>query len=670
MVTLSLIENPPFTVTFENLDFQLTSKSQSLREKIEKIVSCSFVLLINIFQAVIKSGSLTLKYSGKAFKQIVLGFENPMLRTRVLIPINPILFVLKIAFWQINLLKCFIFNSVQLAIKKYTDEKKSRVCVKPYESGLDLHHLQSRELIIDVSKVDETVKIDDLMTMLEEINFTDSQQPGYMPQESRKEDGHTYPVSELQEKLQVFIYNVKGKVAFISTPSQYNTPRLMTFYQKIEDMVRYCIQYSNQEIANFRSTHGIDYQKYSDDTKQAYKNLLEDRAKIAIDLAKAGKRCGSRYMGDCLSLYSYFYNKDKDTDILSEHTLQDSLYKILADCRKEIAEQLAGKFANGNTHLYSLYFEKMGGLLAIPGTANVSEQLITEFDLGKHLTDFFNIYTEDFIIEAIEKAICQSQSLREKILDWIQAQRGNWNAETVDDQVSACIGQLQTIIELDKEVDQGSKDDDFDCNWQYFQVFVALIKYIKEKFPTEIPNSDLSWSAFLDELFALKEVKVWLKEQFKAQLDSLNGRELFVQQQKIKQKVKNIVSEEVLDQEYIVSLREYIKNGSIIEEETFKKLFLEKIKIQKIKKNIPLDDAIIFRILRKQISLQEAVRGYFNRLMDAKFLAEIISSKDFIEELMTEEGDPGEEYIEGLKRPAVLEWLLVSHRIFKPQLEE
>lgn len=425
MATICLIESPPFEVNFELFNDTKKGREDSLIQRVWRAVFTPLEWIGFIFTAVAQAAYVTIRYSWISFKHNVLGYYGSLADFHP--PQNFYLVVFKVVFWVLKLFWCFVTTAYRLFIEKMGPHSNEFLRIYAGEE-IDLSHLRTSEKAIDVSGVSSEITVDDLMTLFEEINFKDQNGPGYMASSSCKEGEKIYTVEELRSSLTKFITNVKGRVPFIGTPPFHDIPRLMAFYQQIEDAVRFSIYTVNQRLAEFKQSNGTEPTGYSELQMRQYKDILEDRSRLAIDMAIAGQHCGARYMGD--SITSYYSFKGETT---GGATLQESIVEFLASKRSEIARLQALQHMGSDTHAFSNYMATLGKPLGLPGVSNVVEHLSVSFNSDKFLRLFFQEYTVNCIIETTRAEIKKSQQLRTQITDWISDQVGEWMRETQED---------------------------------------------------------------------------------------------------------------------------------------------------------------------------------------------------------------------------------------------
>lgn len=626
MTTITFIKSPPYIVDFR--EFAPQSQKQeilALNQKVQRIALGSLQLIKHFFIALHEATYQTFSNAGISFKHIVLGYYGSLHNFRP--PGDIYLAVFKVAYWILGMAWCLTTTTARLFVEKVSPTSNSSV-LSNFSKDLNVAHIKTNELSMDVSGVPKEIKVDNLAEIFDQINFTHSELPGYMVSTSRQEGTE----AQLKESLATFISNVNKRVAFLGTPPAYDTPRLMAFYQQIEDAVRLSIHKVNQNIADFEKSNGKDLTNYNEVQMRKYKDLLEAKARMAIDLAIAGLHCGARYMGESMSTYYSFYGDS----IMSDKSLEDSLIELLAQRRREIAHsQILLHFGNDSqsTHKFNKYMVNLGGILGIPGSKNIVEHLDTHFNRDLYLKKFFEKYTVDKIITTIENEIKKSQTFREKITDWLKDQVREWKKDNEDSNKH-----IESIKEILKE-----KIDNPDAiaNINNFQALVAHLKETK----VALPPLDKGWDEFIQELFGLKVAQQWCQAQFPG-----NRMEY---SQKIRS-LKATCSEAMLGPELLDQLKNVVLNDVKLDLNKFIQKFSDIKKIEKIQKVIRLETATLERVLKNEADLNKVIHDYLDLDRHNKFL-EMLN----IENIATE----------GLSA-ALMEWLLVSQKILLPQLEE
>jgi hypothetical protein len=426
--TIVFIQEPLFQVDFRQYSsfLEKDQKNPSIRQRIQSAALFSLKCVKCFFIAVPQAAYVTIKHSKKSFEYRVLGLhgKDPFGYDVLEIPQTFYILVVRINCWVAGLIFCCASTTVQILIKNF--KSHSSATLKHFLSNeFNFEHIQTKDLSIDVSKVPQNIRVDDLLKAFDEINFSKPAAPGYMSPTALQEHITTYSVEDLKKSLQTFVSHVNGRASFLGTPPSHDIPRLMRFYQQIENAVRVSIHAVNQDLEEFLRKNPGSFTDYPSDRKKEYKNLLENRARLVIDLAIAGKHCGARYMGDAMSCYQSF-GKTNQNQI--EGTLESDLFELLANKRKEIAEEKAARLGN-DAHTYSEYMAKMGEILALPGTRDVIEHLRSSLDHNELLRDFSSSYTVDVIIDTVQKHFKTCKPFQQKVYDWLQIHAEEWNKE-------------------------------------------------------------------------------------------------------------------------------------------------------------------------------------------------------------------------------------------------
>lgn len=601
-----------------------------LSQRVYDVAKSLFHFIGVVFHATLDSACATIRHSVSSFRHLVFSSYGIT---------DFYLAAFKVAFWVFGLGYTFVATASRTVIKEYFPENPEYL--RPFMSeGMDPRHIQSTEVMLDASEVPEAIQVNNLLALFEEIEFEDASKPEYIPPSFHGENGRAYTREELQESLNNFVTYVNERRAFEGTPPAYDTIKLMAFYQQIEDAVRLSIQKVSEDLTDFREKNHQAIEDGDEDTIRGYKSLLEDQARLVIDLAISGKYCGARYMGEAMTRYNYLYDESSRSD-----TLQDALITLLGDKRNTIAQgqiqiHFGGQRQGASAHSYAQYMQQMGKLLAIPGTGNIVEPQrgFFRFDADHYLQEFFKEYTETAINEAIQEKVKSSQHFREQICDWLKGQSGQWKPEGQDDPV-LLESQLQAVIEGGVDTSQLEGR---------IRLFKELLAALKEK-GTELPLQD-DWGDFIQDLMVLGDAKEW----FNGKQDGLAGlqqmarrRELVSRREKFTQELKSPLLEGVL--------RNCVPYEAPISFERFGDDLTKIAKVEQMRKILPLDGSVFMRILNQEAELSEVVHGHFRVSNQSDFFGALTLNN------IHEEGLP----------PLILKWLLCAHHIAVPEkLEE
>lgn len=539
---IQFIQDPPFVVDFAA--FKVDEKQESAVQKVGRVVEWPFFLLASFFEAI----QLTLRTSGAAFTITVLGYHG---RGKFIEPpANIYVAAIKICIWVLERFACLAVTTGRLFMEKVLPPTLSPHLIRYASNEMNLTHIKTNELELDTSSVPAELKVDDLMQIFQEINFDDPAQPGYMAPSSRQEGAILYSKEDLKASLEVFINNVSGRVAFLGTPPAYDTPRLLAYYKQLEDAVRLSIHKVNQDLNTFKEENGENLASYNEDQLKGYKNLLEDRARIALDLAIAGKHCGARYMGDAMEIYYGLYGLGMTANL----NLHDTLIEILAHKRTEIARKHIAQHLGFNTHDFNNYMSNMGSILGIPGSKNIIEHLASSFDHNYFLSLFFKEYTVNCIIATIQEEIKKKNGapLREKIIDWLKDQCHDWNGEKIQKDAEEGFPAIQEILH------ENPKELPFEKEIAAFRDLMGSVK--------ELPVCE-SWDEFLQELFAEDAAKEWFQKQGMNVQQKHAFRTVISQFPRLHEMEPQAIQEALTKQVKVKKLRAFAQKSEFIMEE-------------------------------------------------------------------------------------------------------
>ncbi|MCL6755983.1 MAG: hypothetical protein M3A24_02300 [Candidatus Rhabdochlamydia oedothoracis] len=642
------IEYPSYTVAF---DICQNNKKTTTLEKVQVCAQRSFQLVSIFFVSSKDALFKTLGGAGTSFKYTVLSYYGSW--SQIPFPENAHLVVFKIVFWIFSMGWGIVTTTFRLFSERASPGHA--LFLKQFASDeIDVDHIKTEEIGLDASHVPEDIKVDTLKELFDKINFTDKAAPGYMAEGSRQEQNKIFSPEELRKNLNEFIHRVNTREAFIGTPSTHDVFQLMDFYQQIEDAVRLSIHKVRENVTDFEDKNknksgSFIYDELAEDKKCEYKNLLETQARVALDLAIAGGHCGARYMGEAMDVYYNIYNEE---GISNDKDLQGTLIEILAKKREEIAKAEAQKLGlddrtSDTTHQFTKYMGNMGRLLGIPGTKNIIEYLSQSIDTYQLLNDFFQKYTVDTIIKTIQEKIKTSQSFREKITDWIKDQIKDWNHEKYED-IDVIFKEIENIR------NSPLKETILSSNFQKFQ---DLLLYLKGE-KIDLPELKEGWDNFLQELFALDKVK----ENLNNALDRNN--------------IKTSCSESTLRPELLQELQRTIASGNFtpISCDRYLPRFIENQKIQEMKKILPFaEDDSLLRLLKNETDLIGFIRDYQERVCQEDFL-DFLGFGEILEKITSVSaedltGTKNLTYAENRAYQRLIEWILVSQKILKPQVE-
>lgn len=637
---VTLIANPPFLLDLREVKND-NEVSVTLREKVHKVAISIFTHLKILGISMYQSLATNSRYLWTTFRYIVLGFNG-----RNYIPAtNGTNLAIRCGLWALAHTIGFIYYTVVLFLQNVHSLPSYLLKYAPRE--LDTSHLTAKNTAIDVSGVPEEIQVSNLLSLYRDINFSNSEQPGYMSPASRKEGSITYSVYDLRTNLETFVNNVNERKAFLGTPPAYMAPQLMKFYQKIQDAVRFTMHKVTKDYDDFMTAHqGQALTKEHPDYQQ-YNNLLEDKARLAIDMAIAGAHCGARYMGDSVDAYLAIQGDLGD----KTQGLQAKLSFILAKERETIARGDIARHLGHDTHAFSSYMANMGSLLGIPGSEDIIEYLSGwRFNRHKYLTHFFETYTPDRIRQRVQNEIKSSQSFREATFDWLQDQVKDWKK-------AEYIGRVNDVLSSIKPINPGEQSPYF----AKIQQFIGLVQKLKETGALSaearalMPNMDDNYVDFMDDLFTLQQAKEHLATLFPGNvmqiMQSRNALKSALIKPEVRDELKKIIAAICAD--------------TPVELDSIKKISITLDKVASVntaisRGNFPtIDETVLFRALENNTNLQTILQDHTNRQRKVEFLDALMQS-----ETNQEEESAVTVTRDGLKEP-VLNWILVANKILK-----
>lgn len=620
--TIVFIDAPLYSVDFRQYSRQREDSKSSNSSRVRHATALPFLLLKELYSAVTAAGYETLSYTGTSFKHIVLSYTDDWRYWQL--PANLPLVILKIVLWVAALNLCFLATTARLLYERTQNAKDTQSFLCRYaDPQIDVSHIVTRDLRIDASAVPAHVKVSSLIEIFNQINFADDKSPGYMSPKSRVESRLEYSVEDLKEGIKTFVSNVNGRVAFLGTPPLFDTPRLFAFYEHIENAVRFAIHKSDQAIESFKANEGDNVEVYSENTLKVWKNLLEDRARIALNLAIAGKHCGARYMGEATELYLELTHQNSD----NQGSLQQILQEILASQRVEIATAQIQRYLGTDTHGFASYMSALGKTLALPGMSSVVEHLSAQLDKDRYLKLFFQNYSVDRIIAAVQNAVKKSQPLREKIIDWIKDQRGDWHPDGVN-----------LIDEQFVMGEAALAKDELDDTFVPYKDLLVLKNAISHLIQLP-PSADADPQDLIDRVFLTD------KEYWKRNNPDTKIRMTLVD------RIKKLFSDSNIGQKLREKTQIALKLRQELDLDPFTPSLILLQKSAKICRDLHLANAVALRVARAELDLREALETSHRLSAESEFLSGL-KLDTIIEKGLSQE---------------LTEWLLVSQKILLTQ---
>jgi hypothetical protein len=616
MSIITFIKKNDHTPSFEVNFATFTKSCPDTDEKTPSVINKIFRIIPAIFQSLATNSIKIFRNAPVSFRIIVFG----NIYGEFTLPENLFATAFKITHWVLHLLVGIVDLSLRDLFKKFFPTQT----LIGASSEINTSHIRTSQSFINIDSIDPNVKINDLLNFWDEINFNDPDGYGYMPPTCLKANNIVYSEPQLRGYLQTFITHVNHRTPFLGTPNAYDTEKLLAFYKQIEDAIKISIDTIKKKEQEFKNKNGTNLALYNREQLKEYNNLLEDKARIALDLAIAGNYCGSRYMGEAMRIY-YYICADTPRPIGS---LKDTIEEILAKERLNIANEHILEYST-DTHVFGTYMSMLGKILGLPGTENIIEQLSHQkFDKTAMLKKFFKKYNSDLIIDIIQKKYKSSQDFRDLISDWLKEQSGDWNKVPEAENKTK-----HDVLKFIQEQRSNSNSSDID----------ELINYLKKK-NAQLPQlEDGGWQSFIEELFIDSHVKSWRDEKYK--FLELDKQQAIIERHT---KIKQIESYCLLFNPSSHEILSATTNSSHVFD-LIKQAFVEGQLVSKIQSKIQLEAGTIARGLKDLKIIEDAIPSFIDRQRKDNFLSQFEQhlfsseqsyeiSKEFMEWVLVSQG--------------------------------
>lgn len=654
------------------IDFMEMQKKQ-IQEKgiIARIKNVALPAFLDYFKVFVTSATQSFKLNVR-----VMPYTLRSVLQRA--PGSPEELVARIGIWLIlHVIGFVVVTCTNLIQNVYSMPRQLPYYADPL---INTKHMKIKDEEIDVRHIPDTVSVTNLISMFDEINFTNPENPGYMGPSSRKEGPTTFSVNELRSSLtNKFVANILGRVAFIGTPPSWNIAQLHLFYKQIDDVVRFSIDKVNTQLDEFKAKHqnwsilsdsekeyqtlklnygnepipdsnpdSVRFNQLQEDHKNylIYNDLLQSRARLVIDFAIAGNYCGARYMGDAME--AYLFHKGETTG----ETLADEIEKILGKKRETIAREHIGKYMTTDVHNFAAYMANLGGLLGIPGTKNVIEHLGGLYNRRGLITHFFEDYNPKTIRESVQERFKNSQSFREKIYEWLKDNGGDWMKDVYEEKEKA-------ILET---VSNGKIEEDTTKEQKEVDLLLKLVpKLLDQKIiyktsgglkvshdNSSIANID-NWSDFLNDLLAIPEAKEIIDQEL-GKNESDSKAEIMIRRNNWKTAMKHPLFVPNLK---LIMYANILDGGqaeldvtNLVRTQKWMRLVNQELS----ERDIPsISTEILMRCHSKEADFEKVLKSHLEQMRHNEFV-------DALKHINEEEK----------LRPEILEWVLVAHGVLNP----
>lgn len=275
-------------------------------------------------------------------------------------------------------------------------------------------HLKIESIDPALLKGIEEIKIDELLTLFDQINFTDRNNINYFDPNKLKIDLMTgydpLTVEKARKYLARLIEYIHKKEPITGTPTK-GTELLNTYYAQLSSLIKQIIhQIKEQEKACM------------DGSMPERREVAIARNDAILTMAIAGKHCGGRWIGDAVLVLELLKNEHLD--------LEKLLLRIQANHRLSIAESLAFESEyKGNVHALNSILVLLGPEFKIPGYEHIIEQLPVEFDIFQLREDFLKLYNAETIVDNILAKVNEKEMYKNLVLQWFKQNPGDYKRQ-------------------------------------------------------------------------------------------------------------------------------------------------------------------------------------------------------------------------------------------------
>ena len=213
----TLIRQPEFKVDFRQFQPKVVEQREVGVIERSTMIAQGIIRFVGVlFISVMQGAYLTLCHVYSSFSRLILDTFK----------ITDFYFgAFKIGYWAFTLGFTFVSTTSRFILDAYVSSKELYLSQFMHR-GMNPTHIQTKETKLDASSVPASIKVEDLLTHFDEINFRDPTSPFYMNLGSQTPD-------KLREGLKKFVDRVNNREAFLGTPPAHDTVRLENFYQQI-----------------------------------------------------------------------------------------------------------------------------------------------------------------------------------------------------------------------------------------------------------------------------------------------------------------------------------------------------------------------------------------------------------------------------------------------------
>lgn len=278
----------------------------------------------------------------------------------------------------------------------------------------DPTHLQLEEIDPAMMQTMETINIEEILNIFDQINFNDPSDVNYFDPEKLKNDiGIEYvkvSPEDARESLEKLIKNIKEKNPAFGTFEE-GTEILETYYKQLESVLKQIIFHCRE----------IDKASQEGSFKDRRDAALE-KIDAILTMAIAGLHCAGRWIGDALLTLELLKKEQLD--------LEKILLRIQANHRLNIAEQMAFESAyKGDVHALNTILVMLGPEFKIPGYEYIIDKFHAKFEHEDLRNQFLSLYNANAITENICDKIKEKELYKNLVMQWFKQNLGDYKKE-------------------------------------------------------------------------------------------------------------------------------------------------------------------------------------------------------------------------------------------------
>lgn len=337
------------------------------------------------------------------------------------------------------------------------------------------HYAEVEEIAIGSEEIPACDYVQELQALFDTINFTHSDQPGYIDPDKCTDDGvliknrHPNVIEALKKALNNFSCKVKnrgqenGANTLVAAPPLKDgeeTRERKNYFDKLQFLVARVVLKMKEE--------GCD---------------PFDRNEHLLSFAIAGFHCATRFLGEALAAYEYLVLKKSPT-------MDDKVIKIYSNLRLGCVEKLSTQINAVNLHLLNSFRRLIKTERGIPGIFYEGDPYDHSLAKDKALQLFDAQYNVAAIVQRLDGAVngAAREFTVEEVNDWFVSklmpegwERGDFLKRTIMDsqgnvRITALLKVLDRIGIVDTSRLQGYLDEN-----EYEKLGYELLDKIEEE---------------------------------------------------------------------------------------------------------------------------------------------------------------------------------------------